>query len=228
MTPMAGNLRAQEAPWEIRLTPYIWVPSVVTNLGIEDSSRVESDRSLLEVLDFAFLMSGEVRKGDWGLIGEFNYLRLSNDASTAGGLIKANVEIDGIMAGAAPSYRFYRDRGNSADIYAGFRVWSLDSSIDFQRLPKVSLSKTWVDPIVGLRGAYNLTDSFFVGALGEAGGFGVGSNLQWEIVGRGGYRFNDAVSLVLGYRHLVLDFENGGLNLNMTISGPFLALDVAW
>jgi hypothetical protein len=222
--------RADESPWEFRFTPYLWLPALNTDLRIGTNPPTESDSStdLLDVLDFAFLANGEVRKGDWGFIGEFNYLALSNDASYAGGLFNATNELDGIMGGAALAYRFYKNDRLAVDALGGFRIWSLEATIDYDRLPTVSRTKTWVDPLVGIRGHFDLTESFFVDGLADVGGFGVGSDFQWEVSGRAGYRFNDTFSIAAGYRHLSVHFDKNALDIDAALTGPFLALDVTW
>lgn len=174
------------------------------------------------------MANGEVRKGKWGVIAEFNYLDLSNDASYAGGLFNAENELEGVMGGAALAYRFFNDDRFSVDAFGGFRIWSLEATIDFDRLPTVSRTKTWVDPLFGLRSHFDLTESFFVDGLADVGGFGVGSKLQWEVLGRAGYRFNETFSLAVGYRHLSVDFDRDAVDINASLTGPFLALDLTW
>lgn len=227
---MPRTSQAAEGPWQFRFTPYLWVPKLYTDIRIRSNPPAETDSStnLLDVLDFAVLASGEIRKGNWGVVTEFNYLALSNDATYAGGLFGAEVDVDGVMGGAALNYRFLKNDRFTTDIFGGFRIWSLDAGIDFTRLPAVSQTKTWVDPIFGFRGSYKLTKDFFIDGLGDVGGFGVGSDLQWELVGRAGYRFNDTVSVALGYRHLVLNFDDNKLDLDATMTGPFLAIDFNW
>ncbi len=66
------------------------------------------------------------------------------------------------------------------------------------------------------------------GGLAEIGGFGAGSELQWELIGRAGYRISDTVSAAIGYRHLVLDFDRDRLDIDVTMTGPFLANDFTW
>lgn len=223
--------QAQDDAWEFRFTPYVWAPSLNTELTIGSNPPVDSNADpldLLDLLDFAFLATGEVRKGDWGVIAEFNYLALSHDATIAGGLGGADAKLEGVMGGAALAYRFYGDDSAAVDVFGGFRIWSLEATIDFDRLPSVSRKKTFIDPIFGLRGSFDLNEHFFVGGLAEIGGFGAGSELQWELVGRAGYRISDTVNAAIGYRHLALDFDNGRLDLDVTMTGPFLAIDFTW
>ena len=58
------------------------------------------------------------------------------------GRFGANIDLDGVMGGAALAYRFFGDERASGDIFAGFRIWSLEASIDFENLPSISLSTT--------------------------------------------------------------------------------------
>ena len=222
--PASGN--AQDGDWKFRLTPYGWVPSLSLDTTIGTSPTANSDTALLDVLDFAFLLTGEARKGDWGVIGEFNYLALSDEFSFAGGLFRGESKLKGSMGGAAVAYRFAGDERASVDVFGGFRIWSLEATADFQTLPTVSRKTTFIDPIVGLRGTYFVTDEIFLSGLAEIGGFGVGSDFQWEVVGRASYRFNETISAGVGYRHLALDLSRGGLEVDAAISGPFVAIDI--
>lgn len=224
-----GGSQADETPWEFRFTPYVWTPTLYTDLRIGSEPEVDSDSSvrLLDVLDFAFLANGEARRGEWGVIAEFNYLALSSDATSASGQM-ADTGVDGVMGGAALAYRIFENEDIKADLLGGFRVWSLEATIDFQTMPSVSRTKTWVDPLFGVRASFDLTRDFFVDGLADVGGFGAGSDLQWEILGRAGYRINDAIAVVVGYRHLAVDFENDGLSLDAAMTGPFVAVDFSW
>ncbi|MDJ0807863.1 MAG: hypothetical protein QNJ78_13645 [Gammaproteobacteria bacterium] len=219
---------AESDGWQYRLTPYVWIPSLYADLDIGLNPPVESDTSLLEVLDFAFLLTGEARKGQWGIIGEYNYLALSQDSTYYDGTFSVDSELDGVMLGVALAYRLFEDDRASVDWFGGLRYWSLEASIDFKRLPGASKSKHWTDPILGIRGSREIGENYFVNALAEIGGFGVGSDLQWEIVARAGYHFSDTVSAALGYRHLDLDFDDDGLVIDAEMTGPFFAIDLNW
>ena len=217
-----------EGDWHYRLTPYAWVPSLNTDLDIGPNPPAESETSLLDVLDFAFLLTGEVHNGDWGLIGEFNYLSLSNDATYAGGRFGADISLDGTMIGVALQKRVHSSSDGNADFFVGLRHWSLDAEIDFDRLPTASRSIDFTDPILGIKGNRNINEKWFVSGLAEIGGFGIGSDLQWELVARAGYRLSDSWNAAIGYRHLVLDFDDDNLVMKATMTGPFVAVDFTW
>lgn len=213
--------------WEYRVTPYLWLPTMSTDMKIGSGPSASADASILDVLEFGFLATGEARKGDWGLLGEFNYLSLSQDASW-GDHFDAEMKLKGVMGSAAVAYRVAKGAAGWLDAFGGARLWSMKTEVEFDRLPDASKTKSWVDPLLGLRGQYSLTDSLYVGALGDIGGFGVGSHLQWEIVGSIGYRVSDTISAEIGSRYMSLDLNDGALDLNAKLRGPFIAVNFAF
>ena len=215
---------AQDA-WAFRVTPYLWLPTLNTETAIGDQPTAESSVSVLEVLDFAALVAGEARKGRYTILGEFNYLDLSQDSAGPGGLVSAETGLDGVLASIMGGYAFVSNDKLRVEGLAGARVWSLDASVDFANLPKASTSETWVDPVVGLRATYGVTDRIALQGLADIGGFGVGSAFQWEALARVGYTVSDSWTLAAGWRHLEVNVDRGRLDLEMTLTGPFLAVD---
>lgn len=218
---------AQDA-WTFRVTPYLWLPTMNTETAIGDGPEAESSVSVLEVLDFAALLAGEARKGRFTILGEFNYLDLSQDSAGPGGLARAETGLDGVLASIMGGYAFASDDRLRVEGLAGARLWSLNASVDFATLPKASTSETWVDPVVGLRATYVLTDSISVQGLADIGGFGVGSAFQWEALARVSYAVSDHWSLAAGWRHLEVHVDRGRLDMEMNLTGPFLAVDLTF
>lgn len=88
----------------------------------------------------------------------------------------------------------------------------------------VSASKSWVDPFIGFRGRLNLTDKIYLAARGDIGGFGIGSDLAYNLVGAIGYQWNRKLSTELGYRCLSIDYSDGGFVYDTETSGAFMGL----
>jgi hypothetical protein len=162
------------------------------------------------------------------VIGEINYLELSDSASYANGLFTTDTSVDGVMFGAAAQKRLYNTKMSNADVFVGMRHWSLDAEIEFDRIPTAKRSVDFTDPIIGIKGNHTLNQKWLVSGLFEIGGFGFGSDLQWDFVARIGYRINRSTNAIFGYRHLVLDFDDDGLVLDAEMTGPFVALDIIW
>lgn len=88
----------------------------------------------------------------------------------------------------------------------------------------LSGSKSWVDPIVGFRARYNFTDHLYAAAKADIGGFGIGSDLTWQLFGAVGYQFNQHWSSELGYKYLSVDYSNNGFVYDMAMGGVFIGL----
>ena len=84
---------------------------------------------------------------------------------------------------------------------------------------EVSGSKSWVDPFVGVRGRWNLTDRWYLTGKADIGGFGLASDLVWQVYGGIGTRLSEHASMELGYRHMAVDYQDGGFVYDVEISG---------
>jgi hypothetical protein len=136
------------------------------------------------------------------------------------------------------------------DLLGGARYWNqeldlslaVDGSVD---LGKLGLEKSgslavarsgtleWVDPIVGLRVRHQFAPGHELQFLGDIGGFGVGSDLTWQLFG--GYGFDlwqSNLHGVIGYRALAVDYgkDNGASrnNLDLIMYGPVAGLSFRW
>jgi hypothetical protein len=90
---------------------------------------------------------------------------------------------------------------------------------------EISATASWVDPFVGLRARYNLTDRLYALAKSDVGGFGVGSELVWQAYGGVGYQINQHVATELGYKYFALDYAGSSdLTADMQMSGVVLSL----
>lgn len=216
---------AQEA-WSFRLTPYLWAPALDTEAAVGRGQTASASTSVLDVLEGAALVTGEARRGGFALLGEVNYLNLGERATGPGGRVSADLDLDGVMAALTAAVTVHDADGLRIEALGGARVWSLEAKVDFDALPAASVRRTWVDPLIGARARYAVGPRLSVEALGAIGGFGVGSDLQWEAVGRAAWRIDERFTVAAGWRHLSLDFDDDRLVLEMTMSGPFVALDI--
>ena len=86
----------------------------------------------------------------------------------------------------------------------------------------------WFDPYVGLRGRYNFNKVFYTGVRGEIGGFGVGSDLMWEVEGVIGINLTHCIFTEVGYRALSVDYENDGLLFDTITHGPQITTGITF
>ena len=62
---------------------------------------------------------------------------------------------------------------------------------------------SWCDPIVGLRGRFNLNKVFYLAAESDVGGFGIGSQIAWEAYAGLGCQITRNIFSEIGYRYLL-------------------------
>lgn len=222
-----------------QVTVYGWLPGMEGEQDGPDGSPIVSlDASdILEMLNFAFMGSGEIRRGRVGLAFDIQYTDLGTDGTLEGTIIpgadpaSASVDTSLLMATGAVTYRFYDQGGRWADVYGGLRAYDVD--LDFSwRIPTRdvdehrSTSTNWVDAIVGLRGHATFGDRFGVTGLADVGGFGIGSgaDLTWQVQGTLDYAFTERIIGRLGYRYMSIDYSDSDLAMDVNIYGPLIGL----
>lgn len=92
---------------------------------------------------------------------------------------------------------------------------------------EITVSRDWVDPFVGLRLRVGMTKSWSVIGYGDIGGFGVGSELTWQLFGGLSWQVSPRVAVEFGYRHLDIDYDHDNFLLDMAMSGGAIGVRLA-
>jgi hypothetical protein len=129
-------------------------------------------------------------------------------------------------------YRLFDEEKIKIDVMAGFRYWHLGQDLKFS--PSilnldVSPSQNWVDPLVGVRIGAPLSAKFEVNLMGDVGGWGVGSQLDYQVAGCLGYKLKENVTLQAGYRYLDVDYHARGTNgflFDVALSGLVVGVTI--
>jgi hypothetical protein len=129
----------------------------------------------------------------------------------------------------------------TVDTYFGARYTYLDLKLDFKgrfrdRVNDVSENKSWVEPLLGARTIWDLSERWTVTAAGDIGGVAFGSDFAWNAFGLIGYRFNlfgeKNARVLAGYRALSQDYTDGSgrnkFKWDVTLHGPILGLDIGF
>src|SRR5688572_26868627 len=219
--------------WSVAIAPYFWAAGISGDVAQFGLPAVEVDASFLDIfehLDFGAMLASEFRYGRYGLFTDLMFVKVSGGAGTPLGLLADSISVDtkSLALTVAPEYRLFEDQSGSLDIMAGIRVWSVDTDLSFSGglLDGASASDgdTWVDPLVGAKGRFNLTPKLYLTGWAMAGGFGVSSDFMWDALGGVGYEFNQTFSAVLGYRGTGVDFEEDGFVYDVVQHGPIAGL----
>jgi hypothetical protein len=229
---------AQEATfgskWEALVTPYMWISFV--DVGINPSNgRLPSASGtigfdqLVEHLSWVpFMGAAEFRNGPIGIA--FDYLH----APVRTGINTRNILFGGGTNGSTADvgnitflYRAIADPNQNLDIGAGVRVWGFKSSLSLNEglLPAVNITNggSWADPLIAARYHRELGNGFGATVYGDVGGFGLGADLDWQVIGTVDYAFKPGIDLHAGFRSLNFNqtVPRAGIDVNMY--GPIIA-----
>ena len=95
-----------------------------------------------------------------------------------------------------------------------------------------TVTRTRVDPIVGLRYNYPFNDKWSLQLYGDIGGFGVSSDFTWQGLALIDYQPWKNVAFVAGYRGIGTDYETGSgadqFTFDATVHGPLIGVDIRW
>lgn len=122
------------------------------------------------------------------------------------------------------------------DLLAGARYGAMHIDFDAEltaqtpagaaTLASLDLDETerWVDPFVGLRVKHLVTPRFGLILRADVGGFKVGSDFVWNVVGTFQYAVAERVLLGVGWRTIDLDYESTSFEADVRMGGPFVTI----
>ena len=222
--------------WQAQVTPYVWMSGLSGDVSATQARPVFSvDKSfseILENLNGAAFVSGFAHNGRFAVLADFSYVSTTeNDDSPIPVFSSIKGDVEQISGMIAAGLRVARAPGGGAlDVLAGARAWHVDATVSGKKVPGAPEeipsreSDTWsfVDPIVALRGRLPLTERLSVIGYGDVGGFGVGSDVTWQAVVTANYALTQRLFVSAGYRHLEVDYQDGGQLLDIELSGPLV------
>lgn len=227
--------------WTFMVAPYLWATSLDGKASV---GRVEADVDLsfgdiLDDLAIGGMLLVDVQRGRFGIAVNGVFARLEPDGEV--GPIQLDVTNDTAWIGVAPYYRAvewtYRESASGRPMrlvvepLAGIRYTHLRVELDGTgprgNGRQVDQSEAWVDPIVGSRFILDLADNWTLSGEADIGGFGVGSDLAWNVQAFLGYKtslLGKPLTLAAGYRALSQDYEDGRFEWDVTTQGPILGV----
>jgi len=220
--------------WHFGLSPYLWFSGIHGTVGVlgRDASVHAGFGDIISNLNLGLMAAAELRHKRVLLVTDLMWIKLSEDKGLPEnqlGEITAKSRVQNFMLGPEVGYRFVEQPRLNVDAFTGFRYWHLGSSLEFEPNPlgqKVSTSQNWVDPLLGARLQTPLSRKLRFTLFGDVGGFGAGSQLEWQVVGLLGYQLNKRFTLQAGYRYLDVNYRSGGFKYDVAMSGLLLGTTI--
>jgi hypothetical protein len=229
-----AGVTAPDESWHFSLTPYLWLPGVHGTVGglSRDISVHASPGDLLSHFRFGLMGTVEARRKRlllpldliWVRLGDNKALPFPNLMATT-----ANMKGSEFILTPAIGFRLFDEEKIKVSALAGLRYWHFGQNLQFTpALLKLSFSSSqnWVDPVVGGRIELAPSPKLVVTILGDVGGWGTGSQLEYEVVGLLGYRIKPKWIVQAGYRYLFVDYRSGGSIVNLFTSGAVVGVTI--
>jgi len=218
--------------WKFTVAAYGWAAGLNGDVGVFGLPAQEVDLPFSDViqnLDFAIMGLAEARKGRFMMGVDATYTNVSKSVKTPLGILADKIDVTNtsLMLTGVAGYALYDTDMARLDLIAGGRLWSVDNDFDVKGGLLGGKSKsdgaTWVDPLVGAKLRVDLAPHVYMASWAMIGGFGVGSDLMWDLMGGAGYDFTDHFSLFAGYRAASVDYSNDGFVYDVVEQGPVVA-----
>jgi hypothetical protein len=226
---------SDDGSWHVAVSPYLWLAGVHGTAGAfgKNASFRASPSDLLSHADFGLLGAVEARRNRMLTTTDLLYMRLGDDKAVPFGVLgasTANVTANIFILTPKLGIRLIDAKKLKADFLTGIRYWYFGESLQFTPfVPFLNFSKSqnWVDPLVGGRIETGISRKTVFTLAGDVGGWGTGSQLEYQIVGLLGYKVKPNMTLQAGYRYLYFDYQRSGLagaNINLAMSGVVLGV----
>src|SRR4029077_10978892 len=229
--PVADN------QWHIAVSPYLWFPGVHGTIGAlgHDASYSASPGDLLSNFRFGLMGAVEARRNRLLTTIDMMWIRLRDDKALPFpnvGADSATIKMTEFLLTPNVGYRLIDAKMIKADAVAGIRYWHFGENVTFSPGTlgfDFSKSQNWVDPVVGGRILTALSPKVGITVLGDVGGWGTGSELEYQVGGFLGYKVKRNLTLQAGYRYLYVDYDKNGGNdafIKATTSGVIFGVTI--
>ena len=226
-----GAATAQNASWDFDASIYLFMPETKTAIS---NSQVDLDSTLsfrdaLDNLDFAFMGALGARNGRWSVLLDVLYQDLSYGQPTSGPAFgDLNTSLTTTIVNGYVGYRVYEMPDVQVDVAAGFRWFDTETQLTLTpgtsgTSQSATVQNDWVDPLIGARARFVLSDKWNATVFADYGGFSSDSE-TWQFLLTADYIINDSWSIRGGYRYLSVDHTSDGTTLDFSQSGPIIGV----
>jgi len=217
------------------IEPYFMAPTMKGDIGVRQlpPGSVDADAGdIFGQLKFGAMAYIEVNYDNkWAVSTDFLFMHLESD-------VKPNALVTGGTASVKQLAFEFAGLWRIAPWFeagVGGRVIDMKLDVDLSTVSgdrSGDRRRTWADPIIIVRSQGKIQDRLLLQFRGDIGGFGIASDLTWQIQANVGYQFSKLVNASIGYRVLDVKYEEGSGDehflYDMATSGPVLRVGFSW
>ena len=235
-SPRASGTTPHDDQLHLLLTGYLWFPGVhgtVGSHGYESGVRA-SAAELLSHFHLGLMGVTEIRKKRLLSTIDLIWVNLDASAGTATPFpevptLSARVGFNQLILTPKVGVRVINSKYVTIDGLAGIRNWNLKSTLEFTPPPfggsgDFSRSQSWVDPVVGSRFQVPLNSYFTFTVAGDVGGWGAGSQMDYQIFGGLSLKLKPRVVMNTGWRYLFVNYRSSNFTYETVQTGFVLGV----
>ncbi len=212
----ATELKAQTADsskkYKFYLEPYIMFTSMSGTTGVGNLPNTficVPASKVFSYLKIGGMLYAEVHNDRFAFTSDLFYASLTEDASTK----------NGVVSGTADLKQFWweleglRRLNPWLEAGLGARINNITSGVNIVTQGGATLSNsrsnTWVDPLIVARLQHWFDKKWLFSFRADIGGFGIGSQLAWQLQPDIFFRASRLLQFGLGYRIISMDYHTG-------------------
>jgi hypothetical protein len=223
MLPLAPASAQESTGWDWQLTPYLWAPSISTDLR-EDAPPVGSDvefADIIDKIDGAFVGRAEGQGDNFGVFADLLFLSLSDDKQHT--RTTTTSDLDSTIYEMAMVWSPGQERYRGVEVFGGLRYLDVDLTLEIDPIDPVYLTRTleaersYSDFMFGLR---------YRGDFSEKWGYSVRADGSWgDTEGSYNaiatlYRQTGNGEWSFGYRYFDTELRALNSTVTLTLNGP--------
>jgi hypothetical protein len=222
--------------YRLSVTPYVWIAGMkgefAANSSLPTISAEADFEDIIEETQFAFLGKIEASDGFLHLIAELTYVDIGLSTVVDGPVLDAaSLGSESFLGSIAAGARVFDGDAYSLDLISGIRYTWTNNDFVFDTVgtaPPITTGseEAWGDLFAGVRGAVDMTDSWFLSAYGDVGAGQ--SDYTWQLYGAVNWEINQNTILFGGYRIYEDKYDDDGYLYHVTQKGPILGATISF
>lgn len=226
----AAESDGADSGWQFAFTPYLWASGMKIDVETPQDEEIKVDQSfgdILDILKFSLMGAFEAKHGRIISIQDLIYLstETKEEGNIGPGLVEAEVDQKLLSTTHLIGYRVVDQGPMFLDLLAGARVTTIKVDLTLtgplQEIERDN-KETNIGPVVAARFRAPLGGKWGMGVYGDLGGFGVTSDISWQLMANVQYDVSDSWRLSAGWRHFEAHQDKNDFDVDLAIDGPIL------
>lgn len=194
---------------------------------------------VFDALEMGAMGAYRADNGTWSFALDATFMGLGGTATSQRDIVKGDLDMDQLTLMGTVGRRI------APNLEGLFSLSWFDLSTDLElttRNPLTGVETTrtagddasWVDPMVGLQYNAPFADDWRFNLRGDIGGFGIGSDLSYQLLANVRWQANETIGVVFGYRLIGFDYEDGRKGdrdyqrYDLTEQGPLVGMTISF